>query len=155
MATTGELQAKYLALYVAGNAPLAEVWNGEYGCATMAFTDADWAAQDRENGYGRSGVHVYLRKGYAPAVSGFWMDFPEDHWGLTDDEYYALDASARAALECTEQATKYVNSQFTTQWVETYHPHRYNYITCVAFRFMGWDGWRRKFDEAFKELSNA
>lgn len=32
---------------------------------------------------------------------GYWMDWPESHWGLDDEEYQALSIEQRAALEAS------------------------------------------------------
>lgn len=39
--------------------------------------------------------------------AGYWMDFPEEHWPITETGYYELAREERAAMECVEQASRY------------------------------------------------
>ena len=61
-----------------------------------------------------------------PVIGGQWMDFPEEHWGLTDAQYKALPMPDRAALEANEQVTKYAADQYGARWLETYRPDVYD-----------------------------
>lgn len=38
---------------------------------------------------------------------GYWMDWPEDHWKISEKKYYMLSDKERAALEAKEQATRW------------------------------------------------
>ena len=64
-------------------------------------------APDRVQGpnFFRKGT-MYLHSPEGKSVKGgYWMDSPEDAWGLTEKEYRALPEKERAAMEAKQQAT--------------------------------------------------
>jgi hypothetical protein len=121
-----------LARYLAGEQPLAEVWRSGYGCAIMdgdpdAVPWAEAVAATAVAPYGRpdpasARFCVVLRDGWAPAAAGWWMDFPEPSWGISDSVYDALPRRSRARLEAQEQVSRYVEQQFSGNWLSLYHP---------------------------------
>lgn len=70
-------------------------------------------------------THLYQRAGMEPVYAGKWMDFPETHWGMSNDEYRSLPIGKRAALEAKEQL-RYAPSQYAGRWLETYAPVTYD-----------------------------
>ncbi|KKK47472.1 hypothetical protein LCGC14_3154870, partial [marine sediment metagenome] len=55
-----------------------------------------------------------------------WMDWPEDHWGLTDTEYEILPREERAQLEAREQVQRWVALEFYQEWLVAYCPATYD-----------------------------
>ena len=65
---------------------------------------------------------VYKKYGDFPVPAGKWMDWPEEHWNLTDEEYYSLPTKERAELECKEQIEKYVFAQYDMHKSDFWNP---------------------------------
>ena len=57
-----------------------------------------------------------------PACAGRWMDFPEEHWNISEEEYYKLSVEERAKLEAKEQLSRWVHREFEKLFVETWCP---------------------------------
>jgi len=57
-----------------------------------------------------------------PVPSGKWMDIPEKHWKLSNEEYFSMPINKRAEMECKEQVIKYIPYQFENNKKEFYHP---------------------------------
>jgi len=55
-----------------------------------------------------------------PACAGTWMDFPEEEWGISEEEYRKLPIEERATLEANEQLKKWVEAEFKQFWSETW-----------------------------------
>jgi hypothetical protein len=72
------------------------------------------------------GRKIVFKGGWEPALGGKWMDWEEDHWGLSGREYRAMPRPKRAELECREQVTRWVPGQFYERWLETYFPREYD-----------------------------
>ena len=56
----------------------------------------------------RAGNELILKNGKNPVFAGYWMDFPESHWGITEGDYYKLSISERAKMEAKEQTLHYL-----------------------------------------------
>ncbi len=55
-----------------------------------------------------------------PAAAGLWMDWPEEHWGISEEEYYKLPMKERAKLEAQEQLNRWVRLEYEELFVETW-----------------------------------
>lgn len=101
-----------IAAYLSGGLGiLAEFSDGQYGTAIL------------DNFESRK---LVFKDGWEPAFTGKWMDFEEEHWGLSKREYRSMKEEDRAELECREQVSKWTPDQFYGAWMETYHPEEYD-----------------------------
>jgi hypothetical protein len=58
----------------------------------------------------RFGCEYYIRKSDNYTIHmGYWMNFPEKHWGINKEEYRKLSVTARAQLEAEDQLTYWVH----------------------------------------------
>ena len=114
---------------------LAEFSDGQYGSVIL---------DDFEN------RELVFKDGWEPAISGKWMDFEEEHWGLSKRDYRSMPEEARAELECREQVSKRVPSQFYGVWLETYHPEEYDRRWFSQGGSMTFSGQRREWDAILK-----
>lgn len=104
--------------YLTGRAKvLATVTNGEY---TVKITD-DFRV-----------LYFHNDRMREPVPMGLWMDWPEKHWKITEEEYRELPIKTRAKLEANEQLTKWIRKEYYTGWLSTYKPKIYEK--------MWWDG---------------
>ncbi len=101
---------------------IAEYRSGEYGCRIVETSDLG-------NGVKPAGRIWYLREGWEPAEAGRWMDWVEGHWGLSDRQYQSLPIEERAALECREQVERWIETEFNSCWLKTYHAELYGQLT--------------------------
>jgi hypothetical protein len=91
--------------------PMASYSDGTYTCYVLS----DWEHSQ-----------IWMKAGDPyPVPSGKWMDFPEEHWGISQEDYDALPNEKRAELECKEQVTKWMPSQFEDKKKEFYHPEEH------------------------------
>lgn len=98
--------------YLRGSKPsLSEFSDGHYGSVIL----------DDPSNY-----EVIFKDGWAPAISGKWMGFEEEHWGLSKQDYKSMKEEDRAELDCREQVSKWIPDQFYGRWLETYHPEDYD-----------------------------
>ncbi|MDP2662025.1 MAG: hypothetical protein Q8R28_14975 [Dehalococcoidia bacterium] len=102
-----------------------------------------------------SGQLYALKRGWEPALAGWWMDWPEEHWNLTEEEYLALPRQKRARLEAMEQAVKWVPGQFYMLWLGTYVPPPAGYKGWIEFGEAGWDDvFTKESQERFRVLAH-
>lgn len=60
-------------------------------------------ASDEDSLYGRRAGRMYLTIDGVTKEHGYWMDFTEDDWNISDEDYYALPIEDRMEMECKEQ----------------------------------------------------
>ena len=65
----------------------------------------------------RKGQLYYTKNGIT-VKSGFWMDFTEDCWGISDSEYYNLPVESRMQLEAEHQHTYDIHKQYIERFKE-------------------------------------
>lgn len=125
--------------YLRGNKQVvAEFSDGHYGSAIL---------DDFEN------RELVFKDGWEPALSGKWMDFEEEHWGLSKREYRAMKEDDRAELECREQVSKWAPDGFYERWMETYHPEEYDRRWFSQGGSMSYSGHRREWQIILKLLA--
>jgi hypothetical protein len=117
--------------FLTGNKPLATASKGPYTVAIMS-----------------DGRMLYLKKGWEPAPAGLWMDFPEEHWGIGEDDYRALPRKQRAALEAQEQL-RYIEEQFYDHWVRFYLHDEFDKMWWQGWKDLGW----KKLNQEAKKLA--
>jgi hypothetical protein len=118
--------------YLSGEEPLAEVIDDD-GFKSIIMGD---------------GNKIYEMDDWEPIASGRWMDWPEEHWGLSEQEYNKMPRAQRATLEAKEQL-KY-RYQFYSDWVGIYHPDVY----AQKFWDEGWSGLSEtESNKRFKKLA--
>jgi hypothetical protein len=63
---------------------------------------------------GMEGFYIIITKkdDPHPVPAGKWMDFPEEHWDISEQEYYQLFIQTRAEMECKEQIENWVKREF-------------------------------------------
>jgi len=87
----------------------AVVVDGDYACGIM-----------------RGHRVIYFRRGWEPVPVGYWMDWAESGWGISEAAYKKLLVEARAALECREQLDRWIALEYDLQWLEYYEPEVYD-----------------------------
>jgi hypothetical protein len=108
-------------------------------------------AQDTQDGYtlrihmganggmGRVGTETIESPSGHIVQGGYWMDWPEKSWKITDKKYYALPIEKRAAMEVEEQK----------RW-----NYRRNFMSYVEWRLnpgtLGWEEVATKYDRKKK-----
>ena len=61
---------------------------------------------------------IYYTIGNITVKSGYWMDFTEKEWNLTDEEYYSLPVKERMQMEAEQQHTYELHKQFNERFME-------------------------------------
>ena len=85
-----------------GEKPLADETSGPWRVVVMPIKGLG-AQKPNPFGLPHKGVVLVTKDGGGPAPQGFWMDWQERSWGLSDKQYSALPDSNRATLEAKEQ----------------------------------------------------
>lgn len=113
--------------YLAGSYTIASATDGKYTVVILPISEVAVAQAMRAKNPVPQGHVLYIDNEHPdePAPSGWWMDWPEEHWGLSTEQYYGLPREKRAELEAKEQL-KYVPWQYKIHWLETYAPDVYD-----------------------------
>lgn len=80
---------------------------------------------------------------------GFWMDFPEDHWSVSIDEYNTMSEKERSSLEMKEQLT-WLQHDIFHHWVSHFTVEK-TFCNCLEFTKM----YLAVAEEQDQELMNA
>lgn len=62
-------------------------------------------------GLGRRGIETITHDG-VEVRAGYWMDYPEVHWKISDSDYKKLPIETRAKMECDEQLRYDLKQEF-------------------------------------------
>lgn len=91
------------------------VLNREIGSETVSITKngitVTIKTPSKSKTYNRQGDKFYTI-GDVTKRMGYWMDYPEDEWKLSDEEYYKLPLKKRLSLECNQQFKYKIKNQF-------------------------------------------
>lgn len=98
---------------------IGQASNDKYTVRIIESIDKDMKRQ------GRNLVTLNSRPD-EPVPTGFWMDLPEKHWGISDSKYYNLSRKERANMEAQEQLDMWVPKQFYSNWLDFYAPKIYD-----------------------------
>lgn len=94
--------------------PLLASETDDKGYTVQAYDGADEQARVRFAKKRRGMIFILAPQGQT-VFAGYWMDFPEEEWAISEHDYYTIPLNKRAELECQEQVCKYkLSCQFKT-----------------------------------------
>jgi len=57
-----------------------------------------------------------------PVPSGYWLGWPEDEWGITEQEWQRMPLIEKARWEAREQLENWVYREYFMDWLDIYAP---------------------------------